>query len=70
MDNQFNSNTNTNFILTEDDATKNTLIKLGFQLVQAVGGSWLFLNDRNNIHFADVNNGESLMFTYTNRIMF
>lgn len=68
MDNQFNSNTN--FILTEDEATKNTLIKLGFQLVQAVGGSWLFLNDRNNIHFSDVNNGESLMFTYTNRMMF
>ena len=70
MDNQFNSNTNTNFILTEDETTKNTLIQLGFQLVQAVGGSWLFLNDRNNIHFADVNNGESLMFTYTNRMMF
>ena len=70
MDNQFNSNINTNFILTEDEATKNTLIKLGFQLVQVVGSSWLFLNDRNNIHFADVNNGESLMFTYTNRMMF
>ena len=70
MDNQFNSNINTNFILTEDEATKNTLIKLGFQLVQVVGGSWLFLNDRNNIHFGDVNNGESLMFTYTNRMMF
>ena len=66
MDNHSNSN----FILTEDKATKNALVNAGFQLVQAVGGSWLFLNDINKVHFADVTNGESLMFAYTNKMMF
>lgn len=68
MDNH--SNSSSNFILTEDEITKNALVNAGFQLVQAVGGSWLFLNDNNNIHFADVTNGESLMFAYTNKMMF
>lgn len=66
MDNHSNSN----FILTEDEATKNALVDAGFQLVQAVGGSWLFLNDNKKMTFANIENSENFMFAYTNKMMF
>lgn len=57
-----------NFVLTEDLATADTLSKAGFQLVQTVGNSWLFLNDNKKMVFANTDN--KLVFTYTNMMMF
>lgn len=56
-----------NFILTESEDTARELQRLGFQIVQTVGDSWLFLNDNKKIMFAD---GKDLKFTYTNKMMF
>lgn len=63
MDNQMN------FILTEDKSTADALYKAGFQIVQTVGDSWLFLNDKKRMAFAD-NGDKSLIFAYTNKMMF
>lgn len=57
-----------NFLLTEDLATADALSKAGFQLVQTVGNSWLFLNDNKKMVFANTDN--KLVFTYTNMMMF
>ena len=56
-----------NFILTESEDTARELQRLGFQIVQTVGDSWLFLNDNKKIMFTD---GKDLKFTYTNKMMF
>lgn len=60
--------TQMNFVLTEDLATADALSKAGFQLVQTVGNSWLFLNDNKKMVFANTDN--KLVFTYTNMMMF
>ena len=59
-----------NFIITEDELTKNALVKAGFQIVQTIGNSWLFLNDNNKLLFACAENKEPLAFAYTNKMMF
>ena len=56
-----------NFIITEDKATIDELLNMGFQNVQQIGNAWLFLNDNNKMMFAE---GKDLKFTYTNKMMF
>ena len=58
-----------NFILTEDKPTADALYKAGFQIVQTVGDSWWFLNDKRKMAFADGGNS-TLIFAYTNKMMF
>lgn len=58
-----------NFVITEDKATADVFIKMGFELVQTVGNSWLFLNDNNKLLFACTED-TPLVFAYTNRMMF
>ena len=60
--------TQMNFVITEDSSTKEALEKAGFQLVQAVGNAWLFLNDNKKMVFADAD--KKLVYAYTNMMMF
>ena len=57
----------TNFILTDDKTTADKLVKLGFQVVQMMGKSWLFLNDNSKLMYAQ---DENLKYTFTNKMMF
>lgn len=57
----------TNFILTDDKTTADKLVKLGFQVVQMMGRSWLFLNDNSKLMYAQ---DENLKYTFTNKMMF
>lgn len=59
-----------NFIITENKDTADELQKLGFQIVQTIGDSWLFLNDKKKMMFADIKNNKNLVFAYTNKMMF
>ena len=57
----------TNFILTDDKTTADKLVKLGFQVIQMMGRSWLFLNDNSKLMYAQ---DENLKYTFTNKMMF
>jgi hypothetical protein len=58
-----------NFLITEDEVTKEVFVKAGFQIVQTVGNSWLFLNDNDKLFFA-CEGDVPLQFAYTNKMMF
>lgn len=58
----------TNFILTRDQKTKDEFVTAGLTLIQEVGGSYLFLNEKTRLKFAK---GRSdLKYTFTNMMMF
>ena len=58
----------TNFILTQDENTKNEFVKAGLTLVQEVGGAYLFLNEKTRLKFAKGRN--DLKYTFTNKMVF
>lgn len=56
-----------NFVMTKDEETANALLKAGFQIIQAVGDSWVFMNDNKKMMFTKDKN---LKLTYTNKLLF
>lgn len=58
-----------NFIVTDTEEDARTLMALGFQVVQASGGYWLFLNDKKKAKFAE-GQDKDLKFAYTNKMLF
>ncbi len=58
----------TNFILTQDQKTKDEFVAAGLTLVQEVGNSYLFLNEKARLKFAK--GRDDLKYTFTNMMMF
>ena len=55
---------NKKFIITKDESTANKLIACGFQLVNNMSGSWVFLNIApKNFSFSEI---EKEKYSYTN----
>lgn len=57
-----------NFILTQDNKTKDEFVAAGLTLVQEVGGAFLFLNEKSRLKFAK--GRDDLKYTFTNMMMF
>lgn len=58
----------TNFILTQDQKTKDEFVAAGLTLIQEVGSSFLFLNEKTRLKFAK--GRDDLKYTFTNVMMF
>ena len=58
-----------NFIITDSFETANALMDAGFQIIQTMENSYLFLNDpTKKMVFSE--DGKKLQFTYTHKLMF